>query len=201
MIVSLYVDDFVITGNNVDLILGLKKQLDNTFDMTDLRLLHFFMGIQILQIHDGIFLCQPKYVTNLLKLFKMDESKSCATHFQLGIKLTKECESPRVDVTLYRHLVGILIYLSRNWLDILFVINVASLFMQNPWEIHWKVANIIIRYIKGNHQFGIKIFTVVILLSGLLTLIVLTTMMKKNPLMVMCFNWDLETYGLVVQET
>jgi len=160
------------------------------------------MGIQILQIHDGIFLCQPKYVTYLLKLFKMDESKSRATPFQSGIKLTKECESPRVGVTLYQHLVGILIYFkSRNWIDILFVINVASRFMQNPWEIHWKVANIIIRYIKGNHEFGIKIFTVVILLSGLLTPIVLTTMMKKNPLMVMCFNWDLETYGLVVQET
>jgi len=115
LIVSLYVDDFVITGNNVDLILGLKKQLDNTFEMTDLLLLHFFMGIQILQIHDGIFLCQPKYVTYLLKLFKMDESKSRATPFQSGIKLTKECESPRVGVTLYQHLVGILIYFkSRN---------------------------------------------------------------------------------------
>ena len=58
--VALCIDDLVITGNNVNLILGLKKQLTDTFEMTDLGLLHFFLIIQILQLHDGIFLSQPK---------------------------------------------------------------------------------------------------------------------------------------------
>jgi hypothetical protein len=66
LIVALYVDDLVITGSNVNLILGLKKQLANTFEMIDLGLLHLFLGIQVLQMDDGIFISQPKYVLNIL---------------------------------------------------------------------------------------------------------------------------------------
>ena len=67
LIVTLYVDDLVIIRNNVNFILGLKKQLVDTFEMTDLGLLHFFLGIQILEIDDGIFLSQPKYSLDILK--------------------------------------------------------------------------------------------------------------------------------------
>ena len=55
LIVALYVGDLVITWNNVNLIFGMKKQLANTFEMTDLSLLHFFLCIQVLQMNDGIF--------------------------------------------------------------------------------------------------------------------------------------------------
>ena len=67
LIVALYVDDLVMTGNNVNLILGLKKQLANTFETTDLILFHFFLGIQVLQMDDDIFISQPKYALDLLK--------------------------------------------------------------------------------------------------------------------------------------
>lgn len=90
LIVALYVNDLVIIGSNVDLILGLKKQLANTFEMTDPGLLHFFLGIQILQIDDGIFISQRKYVIDLLQRFKMEDCKPYATPLQSGIKLTKE---------------------------------------------------------------------------------------------------------------
>ena len=56
LIVELYVDDLVITGNNVNLILGLKKQHANIFEMTNIGMLHFFLGIQFLQMDDGIFI-------------------------------------------------------------------------------------------------------------------------------------------------
>jgi hypothetical protein len=46
-IVALYVDDLVIIGSNVDMILGLKKQLTDTVEMIDLGLLHFFLGVQV----------------------------------------------------------------------------------------------------------------------------------------------------------
>ena len=67
LILALYVDDLVIIGNNANLILGLKKQLVDTFEMTDLCLLHFFLGIQFLQKDDGIFISQPKYALAILK--------------------------------------------------------------------------------------------------------------------------------------
>ena len=70
LIVALYVDNLVKNGNNVDIILGLKKQLANTFEMSDLGLLHFFLGIQNFQMDDGIFLSQPKYALDIFKRSK-----------------------------------------------------------------------------------------------------------------------------------
>ena len=67
LIVELYVDDLDITGNNANLILVLKKQLADTFEMADVGLLHFFLCIQIWKTDDGIFLSQLKYPLDLLK--------------------------------------------------------------------------------------------------------------------------------------
>jgi hypothetical protein len=85
LIVVVYVDDLVITGNNIDLILRLKKQLVDTFDMKDLGLLHYFLGLQVLPLSDGLFLSQSKYVMDLLNHFKMVDCKLCATPFQLEL--------------------------------------------------------------------------------------------------------------------
>jgi hypothetical protein len=85
LIVVVYVDDLVITGNNLDLLLRLKRQLVDTFDMTDLGLLHYFLGLQVLPLSDGLFLSQSKYVLDLLNHFKMDDCKPCATLFSLGL--------------------------------------------------------------------------------------------------------------------
>jgi len=73
LIVALYVDDLIITGNNVDLILGLKKHLVDTFEMIYLGLVQYFFGIHVLQMNDSIFLSQPKYVLDLLKKNNMDD--------------------------------------------------------------------------------------------------------------------------------
>ena len=91
---ELYVDDLIITRNNVHLILGLKKQLANTFEMTNLGLLNFFMGIQMLQMDDGIFLSQHKHALDILKRFQINDCKSCDTSYQYGIKLLKDYDSP-----------------------------------------------------------------------------------------------------------
>ena len=67
LIVELYVDDLDITENNANLILVLKKQLADTFEITNLGLLHFFLGIQILLMNDGVFLSKPKYTFYISK--------------------------------------------------------------------------------------------------------------------------------------
>ena len=102
LIMELYFDDLVITGNNVNMILGLKKQLIDTFEIIDLSMLHLFMGIKILQMNDGIFISQPKYAFDLFKQLNMDDYKSCAKPYQFGVKLQKDYDSPQVDATLYQ---------------------------------------------------------------------------------------------------
>jgi hypothetical protein len=75
---------------------------------------------------------------DLLTHFNMDDCKPCATPFQSGVKLTKTCQTPTVDATLYQQLVDNLIYLTHSRPNISFVVSVVSWFMQDPKEIHWK---------------------------------------------------------------
>ena len=77
--------------------------------MIGLGLLHSFFDIQFLQVGVGIFLSQPKYVLNLLQRFKMKDCKLCVAPYHLGVKLTKEFDSMKINVTLYRKLVGSII--------------------------------------------------------------------------------------------
>jgi hypothetical protein len=124
--------------------------------MTDLGLLHYFLGLQVLPLTDGLFISQSKYVMDLLTHFKMEYCKSCATPFHSGVKLSKTYQSPKVDATLYQQLVDSLIYLTHSRPDISFVVSVVSRFMQDPRESHWKFVKIIVHYLKGTSHLGIK---------------------------------------------
>ena len=97
-IVALYVDYLVVTRNNVNQIVGLKKQLADTFEMIDVGMLHFFLGIQILQMNDGIFISRPKYALDIFKWINMDDCKSCATPYHSRVKFSKERDSPGIGV-------------------------------------------------------------------------------------------------------
>ena len=76
-----------------------------------------------------MFLSQPKYATDLLAHFHMSDCKSSPTPFQSGVKLTIECNTSLVDATLYRQLVGSLIYLTHSQPDLSFGVNLVSWFM------------------------------------------------------------------------
>ena len=78
---------------------------------------------------DGMFLTRPKYATVLLVRFHMSDCKSAPTPFQSGVKLTVECTTPLVDATLYRQLVGSLIYLTHSQPDLSFSISLVSRFI------------------------------------------------------------------------
>ena len=85
----------------------------------------------------------------------MGDCKASPSPFQFGVKLIVDCNNPLVDATLYRHLVGSLIYLTHSQPDISFVVSMVSRFMQKPHESHWLAAKIILRYIKGSMQYGV----------------------------------------------
>jgi hypothetical protein len=138
LIVVVYLDDLLITGNNKDLILRLKKQLADSFDMKDLGTLHFFGGLQLLPLCDVFFISQYKYVMDILTHFKMDDYNPCAIPFQSRVNLTKTCQTPKVDGTCYRQMIDSIIYITHSRHEIFFTISVVSQFMQDPRESHWK---------------------------------------------------------------
>jgi hypothetical protein len=72
LIVVVYVDDLVITINKNDIICRLKKQLVESFDMKDLGTLHYFLGLQVLPLCEGLFIYQYKYVIDLLNSFNIE---------------------------------------------------------------------------------------------------------------------------------
>jgi hypothetical protein len=156
IMVVLYVDDLIITGSNLSQVYDFKKQLKKAFDITDLGLLHYFLGIQVWQEKDRILLSQPKYALDLLKKFKMENCKSAPTPIDAGTKLRSNSISEKFDGTLYRKLVGSLLYLTATRPDIAYAVGMVSRFMSDPHLEHWNAAKRILRYIKGTYNLGLE---------------------------------------------
>jgi hypothetical protein len=134
------VDDLILTGSSPTLIDHVKSTLHQQFDMTDLGPLHYFLGLQITQSASRIGISQPKYALDLLNRFHMLDCKSAPMPFLSGVKLSTKCSTPLVDATLYRQLVGSLLYLTHSRPDISYAVGLVSRFMQEPHELHWKDA-------------------------------------------------------------
>jgi transposase InsO family protein len=155
LIVCLYVDDLIFTGNDHMLFAQFKNSMMTTFDMTDLGRMRFFLGIEVLQRTDGIFISQRKYAQEILERFKMDQCNSVHNPAVPGFKLTKDEGGVKVDSTLYKQIVGSLMYLTATRPDLMFIVSLISRYMESPTESHLLAAKRILRYIKGTTNFGI----------------------------------------------
>jgi hypothetical protein len=98
---------------------------------------------------------QAKYTWDILKKFRMLSCKPMTTPLDIGLKLYEHDDSKSFDVTLYRQLVGSLIYLTTNRLDISFVVSMVSRFMAEPKELHWKATKRILKYMHGKIGYGL----------------------------------------------
>jgi hypothetical protein len=123
--------------------------------MTDFGFLHYFLGLQVLQNNERIFLSQSKYACDLLRHFHMDDCKPAPSSFQSGVKLATTRTSPEVDATLYHQLVGSLLYFTHTCPDLSFVVGLVARYMQKPHESHWKETKRILCYVRGTIHFGI----------------------------------------------
>eukprot|EP01018_Ginkgo_biloba_P023828 Gb_00935 [translate_table: standard] len=155
LIVSLYVDDLIYTGNNHHMLHDFKVDMCKEFEMSDLGQLHYFLGIEIWQSEKGIFMSQAKYAMDILKKFNMSDCKPLATPVKFGLKLSKYEDSDSVDATLYRQLIESLIYLTSTRPDIAYAVSLVYRFMTDPKIEHWKIVKRILRYIRGTKDYGL----------------------------------------------
>eukprot|EP00253_Pinus_taeda_P019723 PITA_19723 len=118
------------------------------FEMTDMGLLRYFLGIEIDQNENGIFISQERYVNEVLERFHMQECKARITPTVMGLKLSKEDSSKDFDPSLYKSIVGSLMYLTGTRPDIMYAVSLISRFMERPKEAHWQAAKRILRYVK-----------------------------------------------------
>ncbi|KAL0402193.1 UNVERIFIED_CONTAM: Retrovirus-related Pol polyprotein from transposon RE2, partial [Sesamum latifolium] len=145
----------IYTGNNEKMIEEFKEDVMKTFKMSNLGLMHFFLEIEINQEKEGICICQKKYIETLLKKFKMEGCKTVTTPLITSEKNKKENGSEKVDGSIYRSLIGCLLYLTATRSDIMFPTSVLSRFMQSPSQVHYGAAKRILRYLRGMKVFGI----------------------------------------------
>eukprot|EP00253_Pinus_taeda_P024772 PITA_24772 len=142
-------------GTDDFLIVDFKQVMKSEFEMTDLGLLRFFLGIEVKQTENGIIISQAKYVAEILERFKMHNNKSAPIPIVIELKLSKENWSNNVNLTLYKSMIGILMYLNATSPDIMYVVSFVSRFMETPKETHWQATKRILRYVNGTKQYGI----------------------------------------------
>eukprot|EP00253_Pinus_taeda_P034206 PITA_34206 len=119
LIVVLYVDDVIFTGNDDQLIKNFKSVMKEEFEMTDMGFLRYFLGIEVVQNEKGIFISQARYVDQVLSRFSMEECKATITPTVMGLKLSREDSSKDFDPSLYKSIVGSLMYLTATRPDIM----------------------------------------------------------------------------------
>ncbi|KZV25304.1 retrovirus-related Pol polyprotein from transposon TNT 1-94 [Dorcoceras hygrometricum] len=156
LIISLYVDDLLVTGNNTNIVEKFKQEMMEIFEMTNLGLMTFFLGMEIKQSEFEVFICQKKYAKEILKKFKLEECKQMGTPMNSKERLCKEDGTEKTDLAYFRSLIGCLMYLTATRPDILNSVSILSRFMHCAIEEHLKAAKRVLRYVKGTCDFGIK---------------------------------------------
>ncbi|KAJ0532224.1 putative RNA-directed DNA polymerase [Helianthus annuus] len=154
LIVNIYVDDLIYTGDDPKMLQEFKESMMQEFEMSDLGRMRYFLGIEVLQTEHGIHISQQKYAVELLKRFGFEECHSVANPIVPGNKLIVE-NGNRVDATLFRQIVGSLMYITTTRPDIQFVVNLISRYCAKPTEVHFAAAKRVLRYLKGTLEYGI----------------------------------------------
>ena len=154
LLVALYVDDLIFLGNNNQMIEEFKGTMTQEFEMTDLGLMKYFLGLEVRQEETGIFISQEKYAKDILKRFKMESCNPISTPMEPGAKLSKFDGGERVEANKFRSLVGSLRYLTCTRPDLSLSVGIVSRFMEEPVVAHWKALKRILRYVQGTVSLG-----------------------------------------------
>nr|GEV74498.1 hypothetical protein [Tanacetum cinerariifolium] len=167
IIVQIYVDDIIFGSTSQNLCDDFAKIMHDEFVMSMMGKLNFFLGLQIKQMENEIFFNQSKYVKEMLKTFRLEDSKPTKMPMSTKIKLTKDDEADSMDSSKYRGMIGSLLYPTTSRPDIMFSVCLCARFQENPKTTHLEAVKRIFRYIRGTSHLilwypkGIGIETVV----------------------------------------
>ncbi|KAK2980771.1 hypothetical protein RJ640_002980 [Escallonia rubra] len=153
--ILIYVDDILLTGNDLQEIERLKKFLLKRFRIKDLGDLKYFLGIEFSRSKKGIFMSQRKYALDILQDSSLLGVRPDKFPMEQTLKLTPTDGILLSDQTNYRSLVGKEIYLTVTRPDIVYSVRTLSQFMHEPRKPHWDAAIRILKYIKGNPGQGL----------------------------------------------
>ncbi|GKD53874.1 putative ribonuclease H-like domain-containing protein [Tanacetum coccineum] len=155
LLVQIYVDDIIFGSTKEELCTEFEKLMKDKFQMSSMGELTFFLGLQVKQNKDGIFISQDKYVDEILRKFNYSDVKSASTPVDLERPLVIDGDGTDVDETLYRSMIGSLMYLTASRPDIIFVVCACARFQVTPKASHLLAVKRIFRYLKGKPTLGL----------------------------------------------
>ncbi|CAJ2653193.1 unnamed protein product [Trifolium pratense] len=155
LIVSLYVDDLIYTGNDLLLMNEFKTSMQKEFSMTDLGKMKFFLGVEVIQSEEGIYISQQKYAAEVLGRFGMENCNSVCSPIVPGCKLDKDEDGDATDAREYKQIVGSLMYLLATRPDLAYSVCLVARYMERPTNMHLTAVKRILRHLKGTLTNGI----------------------------------------------
>ncbi|XP_058774832.1 uncharacterized mitochondrial protein AtMg00810-like [Vicia villosa] len=155
MVAQIYVDDIVFGGMLDEMVQHFVKQMQSEFEMSMVGELTYFLRLQIKQMEDSIFICQEKYAKNIVKKLGLENASHKQTPSPTHLKMSKDEKRVDVDQSLYRSMIGILLYLTTSRPDITFVVGVCARYQAEPKMIHLNQVKIILKYISSTYNYGI----------------------------------------------
>nr|GEV32682.1 putative ribonuclease H-like domain-containing protein [Tanacetum cinerariifolium] len=155
LLVQVYVDDIIFRSTNKELCKAFERLMKDKFQMSSIGELNFFLGLQVRQKDNGIFISQDKYVAKILRKFDFIDVKSASTPIETEKPLLKDPDGEDVDVNIYRSMIVSLMYLTSSRPDIMFAFCACARFQVTPKVSHLHAVKRIFRYLKGKLHLGL----------------------------------------------
>ena len=155
LLVAVYVDDLLVTGSNLEVIQCFKTEMATKFEMTDLGMLTYYLGIEVIQSAAGIVLKQERYAIKILEEAGMHESNAAQVPMDPSLKMSKAIEEKDTNEKEFRRNIGCLRYLIHTRPDLAYSVGVLSRYMQQPKESHAAALKQVLRYLRGSCSLGL----------------------------------------------
>ncbi|GJT35772.1 putative ribonuclease H-like domain-containing protein [Tanacetum coccineum] len=155
MLVQVYVDDIIFGSTKKSMCTEFEDCMHKRFQMSSMGELTFFLGLQVKQQPDGIFISQDKYVADILKKFDFLSIRTATTPIESNKPLVKDEDGVDVDVHVYRSMIGSLMYLTASRPDIMFAVCACARFQVTPKASHLNAVKRIFRYLKHQPKLGL----------------------------------------------
>jgi hypothetical protein len=148
-------DDIIFGGSSHSFVSSFQEIMEKEFQMSMMGELTFFLGIQVKQTKQGIFVHQAKYTKDLMKKFNMAKLKPVSTPMSMATSLGLDEDGEAVNQREYRSMISSLLYLTVTRPDIQFTVCLYARFQASPRSSHWMTIQRIFRYLKYTLEFGI----------------------------------------------
>ncbi|GJT76993.1 retrovirus-related pol polyprotein from transposon TNT 1-94 [Tanacetum coccineum] len=155
LLVQIYVDDIIFASTNTAMCNEFANQMTTKFKMSMMRQMSLFLGLQISQSPRGIFINQSKYAYEIVKKYGMLSTDSVDTPLVEKSKLDEDLQGKQVDTTLYRGMIGSLMYLTSSGPDLIHAVCLCARYQAKPTEKHLQAVKRIFRFLKGTINMGL----------------------------------------------